>query len=94
VACWLRWRGFLRGGGVGEGAQCFCACVPRDGSRASGVIALDGKVTLDDNAPYRQDHGRFADPGSADPLEGNGKKLPERNTKFSEVIARSARGTR
>jgi succinyl-CoA synthetase beta subunit len=33
------------------------------------VIALDGKVTLDDNAAPRQDHERFADPGSADPLE-------------------------
>jgi succinyl-CoA synthetase beta subunit len=33
------------------------------------VIALDAKVTLDDNAAFRQDLGRFADPGSADPLE-------------------------
>jgi succinyl-CoA synthetase beta subunit len=33
------------------------------------VVALDGKVTLDDNAAFRQDHARFADPGSADPLE-------------------------
>src|SRR6201996_3627694 len=27
------------------------------------VVALDGKVTLDDNAAFRQDHDRFADPG-------------------------------
>src|SRR6266487_243545 len=33
------------------------------------VVALDGKVTLDDNAAYRQDHARFADPGAADPIE-------------------------
>ncbi len=37
------------------------------------VVALDGKVTLDDNAAYRQDHARFADPGSADPLEAKAK---------------------
>src|SRR6266576_3454405 len=37
------------------------------------VVALDGKVTLDDNAAYRQDHARFADPGSADPLEAAAK---------------------
>ncbi len=37
------------------------------------VVALDGKVTLDDNAAYRQDHGRFADPGAADPLEARAK---------------------
>jgi succinyl-CoA synthetase beta subunit len=37
------------------------------------VIALDGKVTLDDNASPRQDHGQFADPESADPLEAAAK---------------------
>jgi succinyl-CoA synthetase beta subunit len=37
------------------------------------VIALDGKVTLDDNAAFRQDHARFADPGAADPLEAKAK---------------------
>ena len=37
------------------------------------VIALDAKVTLDDNAAYRQPHERFADPGSADPLEARAK---------------------
>jgi succinyl-CoA synthetase beta subunit len=37
------------------------------------VIALDGKVTLDDNAAYRQDHARFADPTAADPLEARAK---------------------
>ncbi|MHB1595015.1 MAG: ADP-forming succinate--CoA ligase subunit beta [Streptosporangiaceae bacterium] len=37
------------------------------------VIALDGKVTLDDNAAFRQEHDRFADPGSADPLEAQAK---------------------
>ncbi len=33
------------------------------------VLAVDGKVTLDDNAAFRQDHARFADPGAADALE-------------------------
>src|ERR1039457_3795780 len=33
------------------------------------VLAVDGKVTLDDNAAFRQDYARFADPGAADALE-------------------------
>ena len=37
------------------------------------VVALDGKVTLDDNASYRQDHARFADPGETDPLEARAR---------------------
>jgi succinyl-CoA synthetase beta subunit len=38
------------------------------------VKALDGKVTLDDNAAYRQDFDRFADPSAADPLEARAKE--------------------
>ena len=42
---------------------------------ASGEVkALDGKVTLDDNAAYRQDFARFADPSAADPLEARAKE--------------------
>ncbi len=37
------------------------------------VIALDAKVTLDDNAAFRQDFGKFADPTAADPLEARAK---------------------
>ena len=37
------------------------------------VLAVDGKVSLDDNAAYRQDHARFADPEAADPLEARAK---------------------
>ena len=37
------------------------------------VIALDGKVTLDDNAAFRQDHEKFADPEAADPIEARAK---------------------
>jgi succinyl-CoA synthetase beta subunit len=37
------------------------------------VIALDAKVTLDDNAAFRHDFGQFADPGDADPLEARAK---------------------
>jgi succinyl-CoA synthetase beta subunit len=33
------------------------------------VLAVDGKVTLDDNAAFRHEHERFEDPGSADPIE-------------------------
>ena len=38
------------------------------------VVALDGKVTLDDNAGFRQDHDRFADTTSTDPLETRAKE--------------------
>jgi succinyl-CoA synthetase beta subunit len=38
------------------------------------VLALDGKVTLDDNAGFRQDHERFADASSADPIETRAKE--------------------
>jgi succinyl-CoA synthetase beta subunit len=38
------------------------------------VVALDGKVTLDDNAAFRQDHERFDDPGSADPIEARARE--------------------
>jgi succinyl-CoA synthetase beta subunit len=38
------------------------------------VLALDGKVTLDDNADFRQDHAKFADLASTDPLEAKAKE--------------------
>ena len=38
------------------------------------VAALDGKVSLDDNAAFRQDFARFADPGAADPIEARAKE--------------------
>jgi succinyl-CoA synthetase beta subunit len=37
------------------------------------VIALDAKVSLDDNAAFRHDWAEFADPGDADPLEARAK---------------------
>jgi succinyl-CoA synthetase beta subunit len=37
------------------------------------VLALDGKVTLDDNAAFRQDHERFADDSATDPIEARAK---------------------
>jgi succinyl-CoA synthetase beta subunit len=37
------------------------------------VLALDAKVTLDDNAGFRQDWGQFADPSAVDPLEARAK---------------------
>jgi succinyl-CoA synthetase beta subunit len=33
------------------------------------VLAVDGKVTLDDNAAFRQEHARFDDLSSTDPIE-------------------------
>jgi succinyl-CoA synthetase beta subunit len=38
------------------------------------VLALDGKVTLDENAGFRQEHERFADISSTDPLEVKAKE--------------------
>jgi succinyl-CoA synthetase beta subunit len=38
------------------------------------VLALDGKVTLDDNAGFRQDLDQFADLASTDPLEAKAKE--------------------
>jgi succinyl-CoA synthetase beta subunit len=38
------------------------------------VLALDGKVTLDDNAAFRQGHARFEDASSTDPLETRAKE--------------------
>ena len=35
---------------------------------ATGIVALDGKITLDDNAAFRQSSA-FDDPGDGDPLE-------------------------
>jgi len=38
------------------------------------VVAVDGKVTLDDNAAFRQDHVRFADSTNTDPIEARAKE--------------------
>jgi succinyl-CoA synthetase beta subunit len=38
------------------------------------VLALDGKVTLDDNAGFRQDLDKFTDLESTDPLEAKAKE--------------------
>jgi succinyl-CoA synthetase beta subunit len=37
------------------------------------VLALDAKVTLDDNAAFRQNFEQYADPSAADPLEARAK---------------------
>src|SRR5215469_6420518 len=39
----------------------------------SRVVALDAKVTLDDNAAFRQDWASFADPTAVDPIEARAK---------------------
>jgi succinyl-CoA synthetase beta subunit len=38
------------------------------------VLALDGKVTLDDNAGFRQDHAKLADLASTNPLEAKAQE--------------------
>jgi succinyl-CoA synthetase beta subunit len=38
------------------------------------VLAVDGKVTLDDNASFRQQHAAFADVASTDPIEARAKE--------------------
>jgi succinyl-CoA synthetase beta subunit len=46
-----------------------------DGSGGASVKALDGKVTLDDNAGFRQPgNADFADAEAGDPLEGRAKE--------------------
>jgi len=42
-------------------------------TRDGNVIALDAKVTLDDNAAFRHNVDQFADPEAADPLEARAK---------------------
>jgi succinyl-CoA synthetase beta subunit len=37
------------------------------------VVALDAKVTLDDNASFRHDWDSFADPSAVDPIEARAK---------------------
>ncbi len=37
------------------------------------VLAVDGKVSLDDNAAFRQQHARFADAEGDDPIESRAK---------------------
>jgi succinyl-CoA synthetase beta subunit len=37
------------------------------------VLALDAKVTLDDNAAFRQNFEQYADPSAVDPLEARAK---------------------
>ena len=38
------------------------------------VLAVDGKVTLDDNAAFRQEHARFDDISSTDPIEARARE--------------------
>jgi len=38
------------------------------------VLAVDGKVTLDDNAGFRQEHARFADTSNTDPIEARAQE--------------------
>jgi succinyl-CoA synthetase beta subunit len=43
-------------------------------STDGAVLAVDGKVTLDDNAAFRQEHARFNDVSSTDPIEARAKE--------------------
>ncbi len=38
------------------------------------VLAVDGKVTLDDNAAFRHEHARFDDVSSTDPIEARAQE--------------------
>ena len=38
------------------------------------VLAVDGKVTLDDNAAFRQEHARFDDVSNTDPIEARARE--------------------
>jgi len=37
------------------------------------LLAVDGKVTLDDNASFRQEHARFDDTSNTDPIEARAR---------------------
>ncbi|WP_410670312.1 ADP-forming succinate--CoA ligase subunit beta [Amycolatopsis sp. cmx-4-68] len=43
-------------------------------STATGIVALDGKITLDDNAAFRR-FSSFDDPSAGDPLEREARSL-------------------
>ncbi|MGH3098004.1 MAG: ADP-forming succinate--CoA ligase subunit beta [Streptosporangiales bacterium] len=59
---------------VGEDAS-LVEVNPLVRTRKGEVVALDGKVTVDDNAAFRQpDHARFADIAATDPLEVKAKE--------------------
>ncbi len=50
---------------------------------AGEIVAVDGKVTLDDNASYRHpEFAEFADPGADDPLE---QKAKERDLNYVKL---------
>ena len=38
------------------------------------VLAVDGKVTLDDNADFRHEHARFEDTSATDPIEARARE--------------------
>ena len=38
------------------------------------MLAVDGKVTLDDNASFRQEHARFDDVSNTDPIEARARE--------------------
>jgi succinyl-CoA synthetase beta subunit len=51
------------------------------------VLALDGKVTLDDNASFRQpDHEAFVDRAATDPLEARAKEKHLNYVKLSGAV--------
>nr|WP_240723311.1 ADP-forming succinate--CoA ligase subunit beta [Haloactinopolyspora alba] len=51
------------------------------------VVALDGKVSLDENAGYRhEDHARFEDSAAADPLEARAKEKDLNYVKLSGEV--------
>jgi succinyl-CoA synthetase beta subunit len=41
---------------------------------AGDVLAVDGKVTVDDNAAFRQEHARFDDLSNTDPIEARARE--------------------
>src|SRR5690606_31602909 len=51
------------------------------------IVALDGKVSLDDNAAFRHDdHARFEDSAAADPLEARAKEKDLNYVKLSGEV--------
>ena len=57
------------------------------------VVALDGKVSLDENADFRHpDHERFVDTAAADPLEPGRRRRTSTTSSSTVRSASSATG--
>jgi ATP-grasp domain len=57
------------------------------------VLAVDAKVTLEDNASFRQEHARFADDSDTDPIEARAKAKHLNYVKLDDQVGMDPDGT-